>query len=479
MVKNSLIAFFGGGLMWYLGKDLGSAGIAIGIFSAGALIAAPYCKKYFAGKTVNTILFLFLILFEIGGFTIAAYPSAARAVEFYGDFHDAAIYQGVTTAPLIRTAPMLVLPAEARFAAFFIKGENAEGEILILIGLISRVIALIALLILGKEITGSAGTALLGAYAFVFSYRLVPFTQGMKFVAGMPFILLWLLFTARQENGKKNIPFLQEGFFAAALFSEQWIASFAVAVFFSHSLFKAVTEKRFFSSESRIGIFIAALAGIWHSMEYLRFRNDKPFFMNTFPQIALPDTIYGVPLFIASVSALALLFGVFVWRRSREKNPENKKGYYTLTLVMAPLAVAAACGILEAGSASAYFSSHRPMLLASTLMGLLATPSAPPILLAGLLAAGAHYILVYGGILIVSSPYLSSIAAPFAIFALRPKKAFFIATGAFVVATGALFLWQFTSYIPENTDIAYSYGAILALTAITYMAMRDKKTYAA
>lgn len=479
MVKNSLIAFFGGVFMWYLGKDLGSAGVAIGIFSAGALFATPHFKKYFAGKTISAIIFLFLILLEIGGFTIAAYPSASRAVEFYGDFHDATIYQGITTAPLARTAPMFVLPAEARLAALFIKGENAEGEILILIGLISRVIALIALLMLGKEITGSAGTALLGAYAFAFSYRLVPFTQGMKFVAGMPFILLWLLLTARRENGKKNIPFLEEGFFAAALFSEQWTASFAVAIFFSHALFKAVAGKRFFSSESRIGIFIAALAGTWHSMEYLRFRSDKPFLMNTFPHIALPATIYGAPLFIASVSALALLFGVFAWRRSREKNPDNKKGYYALMFAMAPLAITAACGIMEAGSASAYFSSPRPMLLASTLLGLLATPSAPPLLLAGLLAAGAHYVLAYGGILIASSPYLSSVAAPFAIFALRPKKAFFIAAGAFVAATGALFLWQFISYIPENADIAYPCGAILALTAITYMAMRDKKTYAA
>src|SRR3989344_2495017 len=111
MVKNSLIAFFGGVLMWYLGKNLGSPGVAIGIFSAGALFATPYCKKYFAGKAVNAALFLFLILFEIGGFTIAAYPSASRAVEFYGDFHEVSIYQGITTAPLVRTAPLFVFPA--------------------------------------------------------------------------------------------------------------------------------------------------------------------------------------------------------------------------------------------------------------------------------------------------------------------------------------------------------------------------------
>jgi hypothetical protein len=234
-------ALFGmGAIIYRSAEHLGLVAIPIGIFSLLAMFLGYYATRKYPEKRLIIGFFTFLALFHSAGFTQIAYGSLEDAWGFYGDFH------GSYAPTLIErdsiNPPLLGLWfVETKLVTALLKTDNMTA--LLIVSLISRVMAAVAFAGLGAVIGRGTYSIALGSTAFAFSYLLIPFTQGIKFITGLPFFLLWLAGYLKTYEGRR-------GYWAAleitagtiALFSEQWIILLMAAVYTFMPLIRAGTE---------------------------------------------------------------------------------------------------------------------------------------------------------------------------------------------------------------------------------------------
>jgi hypothetical protein len=427
----------------------------------------PTIVRLFSGNRLIAALAVFLLMIEAGGFTLASYASIQDAVDFYGDFHSPLIYEGITTKNIFAAAPFVILSGETKAWALA-TGNNDYGTALIATSIINRVVALALLMMIGIEIGASPTITLIGTYAFALSYRLIPYTQGMKFVAGLPLLLAWLFFLAREKNGRAAAMPIQAFLLLGAILSEQWIASFAAIFILVYTSFKILRNEPIPVS-MRITSACIALASIsWFFIERGRIIADRHFFINAFPELSLPDGSTPPPfisLWIITIGAPAL---AILFRKGKQ--------YATAIAAWLLFGTCALYGIAKNPSLYSYIASPAPMIALVAITSLIINTQ-NTLLGAVIVTAGIHYILPYAGILILQSPYIASLALPFVLFSL-PQGKKWITFGITIIALeGMIFIPQFKTYIGEWHNAAYGIGIALFGALLSY-AMVKKEPYA-
>ncbi len=342
------IALATGLAVYWLSKPLGWIAALIGL---GSVIAILACRRMPhetpTGQNLR-IAFLACILFTLAGFTAIAYPSALQAYDYYGDFHDGgaadARYADALTRPWNEAPLFGLFFREAKTTKTFIDFAHPPAseldhrtnatEAVIFINIISRVLGLIAFFMI---IRGSGATPM-GAIAalliFTFQYTNIALTQSMKFVAGFPFFMLWILSFLRYEKTReRRTLILHLACIPPLLVSQQWIMFFVASFYLLYPAFKYATGGAIRRFEV-LGTLAITLASVTlYVIEHARFMAGDVPLIPIVPSAFRSPYLTEYPT-MALFALAALLVGVVLFRRT-----PSFPGKTFVTLFITPIAL--------------------------------------------------------------------------------------------------------------------------------------------
>jgi hypothetical protein len=308
------------------------------LLSAGA-VAATAMRRY----TNFDLVFLLCMLFSIAGFTSIAYSSAQGAYEYYGDFHGNA----AQTDDALRYADNGYVDAlHAPFAAlpftrlFHIEGKIANrvignaAETVIFLTIVNRAAALLVFFLIIRALVAPPLAAAAALLIFTFQYTNIGLTQSMKFVAGWPFFLLWILgyLRYRHARGGKWLALHTACLIPCAL-SEQWIIFFIGAFYLIMPLLRHAAGKSPDLLDLAGSAGVACAATALYFAEWHRFTHDLPFLFSLVPSMSRSPYMAEYATFVL-FAALALALGIIILRRSRPF-----PGMPMLALVIVPFVI--------------------------------------------------------------------------------------------------------------------------------------------
>lgn len=256
--------------LYWSAEHLGFIAIPITGLSLIAIAMAVFFTRRYPRERFCIAAVLFMALFHIVGFTTIAYHSLESAWGFYGDFHS-------SYAPTLINRETAIPPflglwfLEVRALQLFLHQDNMT--LILLVSLISRVLGVAAFAMLGSALGATKRGLVMGIAAFTFSYLLIPFTQGLKFVVGLPFFFIWAASFLR--TAKKPDPvWLGVEFIAgfAAAFSEQWLTLVIAAAYAFTPLVKIAAQGResVTAKDAICAFFMALAASALTAMEWAR-----------------------------------------------------------------------------------------------------------------------------------------------------------------------------------------------------------------
>ena len=294
-----------------------------------------------------TAVFGMCLIFQLFGFAYIAYPSAGKAYYFYGDFHGG--------PPDSRYADALNTPWNAipPFGLFFIEGkviktaidavhppqseteqrENATRAV-IAVGILSRTLALIILyyMIRSLRVPPYAGAGALALFSF--QYTNIALTQSMKFVAGLPFFILWLWSSsACNAQPTKRRVIIHYLALLGALSSQQWILFAVIATYLLHPGVKRACGLPIH------GFNLAGVGGATLAILALYFTEAARILHGHMPLVPIMPSfnrslyLYEYPSLLA-ILLLACSAGLFLY--AKNSTHHNKRG---LPLAIIPLAL--------------------------------------------------------------------------------------------------------------------------------------------
>ncbi len=251
-------------------EHLGFLALPITALSLSAMLTARFFLGRHPQKRLLITTLLFLGLFHIIGFTTIAYHSLESAWGFYGDFHS-------SYAPTLINRETAIPPflglwfLEVRALQLFLHQDNMT--LILLVSLISRVLGVTAFAMLGSALGATKRGLVMGIFAFTFSYLLIPFTQGLKFVVGLPFFFIWAISFLRTAKKPDPVWLGVEciaGF--AAAFSEQWLTLVIAAAYAFTPMVKIAAQGResVTAKDTICAFFMAIAASALTAIEWMR-----------------------------------------------------------------------------------------------------------------------------------------------------------------------------------------------------------------
>ncbi len=242
-----IACILGVGIYW-LAAPLGWIGALIAVLS---MMVTVGIADRLSSAGVRT-LFLICVLFHIAGFTVIAYPSAQDAYNRYGDFHSGitdANYGNILLQPWHAAPVLRLFFAEGKIVKGVINfirppaGESesidAAVEAIIAIGIVSRIVAFVLFYFFVQSAGLRARAVAAALLIFTFQYTNIALTQSMKFVAGLPFFMFWLVsFSEYERTGHRRWLAAHVMALPLLLISEQWIIFFVAALYLLYPFFR-------------------------------------------------------------------------------------------------------------------------------------------------------------------------------------------------------------------------------------------------
>lgn len=295
-------------------------------------------------RTLKSV-FAICLIFQLFGFTYIAYPSAGKAYTFYGDFHGGppdARYADALLTPWSAAPPLGLFFAEGKVIRAAINAihppqseaeqhENATQAV-ITVGVLSRTAALILLFLMARAMRIPPHATAASLAVFSFQYTNIALTQSMKFVAGLPFFILWLwsLYECDTRPTKKW-RIIHGIALCATLFSQQWIIFFVGAAYLIYPAAKRATGLPInaFNLAGTAGVAVGT--AMLYCAEAWRMVNGRTPLLPIMPSFARSLYLYEYPILLAFFT-IACALGI--WTYTKASISHEKK---FLTLIILPL----------------------------------------------------------------------------------------------------------------------------------------------